>query len=136
MVRKLPLLLLFIFIMLIVNLPPIHLVLLYWNGGVLALVGDVINIKAADLSILLNALLVLISIVVFMKSSNWVGRLLAWIIFLFSLNGFVVFSYFEIAADGSSGNYPFFVIAVALIIAASVIVFDTAMRVRKMNRKE
>lgn len=98
--------LIFFGVLLITSFVPfIQVILIYWNGGMLAVTEDITGIDALDLAIPLNLILTLLSLFAYFKSKQIGLKILFAILTMFFINGLTVFSFEKVFGNSDANFY-------------------------------
>jgi hypothetical protein len=85
--------------------PFIQVILMYWNGGILAVTEDITGIDALDLAIPLNLILTLLSLFAYFKSKRIGLKILFAILTMFFINGLTVFTFEKVFGNSDASFY-------------------------------
>lgn len=104
--------------------PVVYVILLYINGGIIAILEDLSGIDAMDLAIPLNLLLTILCVYLYFKSDKVVYRILESFFTFFFINAWIVFSFSEIFGIDDSEYYYIQFILIAFITSTSLLGVD------------
>ena len=106
-------------------MPPIQIMVLYWNGAVWSLIEELTGLEAVNFAVPLNILLVIILAYTLMRNANPYLKMMSGFGFIFFSIGLVLFSYFEfVEMDGVSFN-PLVPSGIIFFIGMSLLFIDT-----------
>ena len=104
--------------------PVIQIILMYWNGGILATIEMISGIDAMELAIPLNLILTILCLYFYFKSKKAGYKVLFSIISFFFINGLTVFSFSKILGNDDSDYYFIQFMLVAFVTGFSLIGID------------
>lgn len=104
--------------------PVFQVILMYWNGGIIAVIEGLTGIDEPDLEIALNLILTTVSLFAYFKSKKIGVKILFAALTVFFINGLTVFG-FEKVFDNSDANfYPWQFIVGALLTGFGLFTAD------------
>ena len=98
--------------------PFVQVILMYWNGGILAVSEDITGIDALDLAIPLNLILTLLSLFAYFKSKRIGLKVLFAILTMFFINGLTVFSFEKVFGNSDASFYAWQFIVGAILTSS------------------
>ena len=117
--------LIFFGVLLITSFVPfIQVILMYWNGGILAVTEDITGIDALDLAIPLNLILTLLSLFAYFKSKRIGLKILFAILTMFFINGLTVFGFEKVFGNSDASFYAWQFIVGALLTGIGLFTAD------------
>ena len=104
--------------------PFVQVILMYWNGGILAVSEDITGIDALDLAIPLNIILTLLSLFAYFKSKRIGLKVLFAILTMFFINGLTVFSFEKVFGNSDASFYAWQFIVGAILTGIGLFTAD------------
>ena len=104
--------------------PFIQVILMYWNGGILALTEDITGIDGLDLAIPLNIILTLASLFAYFKSKRIGLKILFAILTMFFINGLTVFGFEKVFGNSDASFYAWQFIVGAILTGIGLFTAD------------
>jgi hypothetical protein len=105
-------------------IPIVQVILMYWNGGILALTEDLIGIETLDLAISLNLIFTIVSLFVYFKSKTIGMKILFAVLTMFFINGLTVFGFENVFGNSDAHFYAWQFIAGALLTGLGLFTAD------------
>lgn len=104
--------------------PYIQIILIYWNGGILAISEEITGIDALDLAIPLNLIFVLLSVFTYFRSKRKALKILLAFFLTFFINGLTVFSSDKLFDNSTTNIYDWHFMVGAILTGALLFVTD------------
>ena len=101
--------------------PFIQVILIYWNGGIIAVTEDLTGI---DLAIPLNLILILTSLFAYFKSKRIGLKILFAILIMFFINGLTVFGFVKVFGNSDASYYAWQFIIGAILTGIGLFTVD------------
>ncbi|MDG1314871.1 MAG: hypothetical protein P8P29_05035 [Flavobacteriaceae bacterium] len=117
--------LIFFGVLLITSFVPfVQVILMYWNGGILAITEDITGIDGLDLAIPLNLILTIVSLIAYFKSKTIGMKILLAVLSMFFINGLTVFGFEKIFGNSDANFYAWQFIVGALLTGLGLFTAD------------
>ena len=105
-------------------IPFVQVILMYWNGGILAVTENLTGIDALDLAMPLNLILTIVSLFSYFKSKNIRMKILFAALTMFFINGLTVFGFENIFGNSDAHFYAWQFIIGALLTGLGLFTAD------------
>jgi hypothetical protein len=104
--------------------PVVQVILMYWNGGILAITEDLTGIDGLDLAIPLNLILTIVFLIIYFKSKTIGMKILFAILTMFFVNGLTVFGFEKVFGNSDASFYAWQFIVGALLTGLGLFTAD------------
>lgn len=104
--------------------PFVQVILMYWNGGILAITEDLTGIDGLDLAIPLNIILTLISLFAYFKSKTIGLKIFFAVLTMFFINGLTVFGFEKVFGNSDASFYAWQFIVGAILTGLGLFTAD------------
>lgn len=104
--------------------PFIQVILMYWNGGILAVTGDVTGLDGLDLAMPLNLILAVVSLFAYFESKKIGMKIFVAVLTMFFINGLTVFGFEKVFGNSDASFYAWQFIVGALLTGLGLFTAD------------